>query len=150
MKTIDIQTAASKLNRHDAMLAYIGTQSDKQREAMGSMIDLMNTLPESTEAFNIAKKAILNKIDSERITKSSVLWNYLQAEQKGIDFDLREDIYDNVKRMTLDDLKYFHEENIKNKKYTTILIGDRNKIDFNDLKKYGLIKELSLNEIFGY
>jgi hypothetical protein len=52
--------------------------------------------------------------------------------------------------MTLDDLKYFHEENIKNKKYTTILIGDRNKIDFNDLKKYGLIKELSLNEIFGY
>jgi predicted Zn-dependent peptidase len=132
------------------MLAYIGTQSDKQKEAMESMINLMNTLPESTEAFNIAKKAILNKIDSERITKSSVLWNYLQAEQKGIDFDLREDIYDNVKRMTLDDLKYFHEENIKNKKYTTILIGDRNKIDFNDLKKYGLIKELSLNEIFGY
>lgn len=141
---------ASKLNRNDAMLAYIGTQSDKQKEAMESMINLMNTLPESTEAFNIAKKAILNKIDSERITKSSVLWNYLQAEQKGIDFDLREDIYDNVKRMTLDDLKYFHEENIKNKKYTTILIGDRNKIDFNDLKKYGLIKELSLNEIFGY
>ena len=141
---------ASKLDKHDAMLAYIGTQSDKQKEAMESMINLMNTLPESAEAFDIAKKAILNKIDSERITKSSVLWNYLQAEQKGINYDLRKNIYYKVKSMTIDDLKAFHENNIKNKKYITILIGDRNKIDFNDLKKYGEIKELSLNEIFGY
>ena len=141
---------ASKPNRHDAMLAYIGTQSDKQKEAMKAMLQLMNNLPESIEAFNIAKKAILNKIESERITKSSVIWNFIDAEDKGIEYDIRKNIYDEVKNLSFKDLKSFHEENIKNKKYTTILIGDKDKINLQDLKKYGLVKEVSLKDVFGY
>ncbi len=30
------------------------------------------------------------------------------------------------------------------------MIGNRERIDFEDLKKYGDIQELSLEEIFGY
>ncbi|MEN8250589.1 MAG: insulinase family protein [Bacteroidota bacterium] len=140
----------SKTDRADYLFAYIGTQADKQAEAMAAMMDLINNMPESQDAFDIARKAILNKIESERITKSSTIWNYVNAQDKGLDYDIRKDTYEQVQSMTFDDLKTFHEKYIKDKKYVTVLIGSRDKIDFEDLAKYGEVKELSLDEIFGY
>ena len=92
---------ASKTDRSDYLLSYVGVQNDKQSEALSSMFELINELPKSEQAFEIAKKAILNKIESERITKSSVLSYYLSAEKKGVDYDIREKIYDEVKTMTV-------------------------------------------------
>ena len=66
---------ASKTDRSDYLLSYVGVQNDKQSEALSSMFGLINELPKSEQAFEIAK-AILNKIESERITKSSVLSYY--------------------------------------------------------------------------
>jgi len=117
---------------------------------MKAMLNLLNNLPESEMAFKISKDAILSQIESERITKSSVLWNYEKAKDLGIDYDLRKVVYDKVKDMDFQDLKAFHEKYIKGKPFVTILVGSRDKINFADLQKYGEVKELSLNEIFGY
>jgi len=141
---------ANKTDRHDALLAYIGTQSDKQNDAMKGIFQLLNNLPESKEAFEIAKNSILNTIESERITKSSILWNYIASEDKGLDSDERQKIYNSVKKMDFNSLKMFHEKNIKNKKFNTILVGDNKKINFKDLRNYGKVIELSLEDLFGY
>jgi zinc protease len=141
---------ADKKGKSNYLFAYVGTQADKQPEAMKAMLDLLNHTPESKEAFNIAKEAILSKIESERITKSSVLWNYENAKDLGVDHDLRKDIYERIQSMTFDDLKSFHEKYIKNKPFVTVLIGSSDQINFEDLKKYGKIRELSLSELFGY
>ena len=130
--------------------AYIGTQADKQAESMDALMDLINNMPESPEAFDIAKKAILNKIESERVVRSGVIWNYISAQDKGHEYDIRKDIYEKVKTMNFEDLKAFHEEYVKGKDYTIVLIGSKDKIDFNALSDYGDITELSLEEIFGY
>ena len=45
--------------------------------------------------------------------------------------------------------KKFQEENIRNARFNTVLIGNREKINFNDLKKYGEVQELTLDELFG-
>jgi zinc protease len=119
-------------------------------EAMKAMFDIMNNMPESESAFEIAKESILNKIESERITKSSVLFDYEDAKRLNLDHDIRKDIYETVKNMTMEDLMAFHTKYIKDKDYVTVMIGNRERIDFNDLKKYGKIEELSLEEIFGY
>lgn len=140
----------SRANRNNSLIAYVGTQADKQGEAMQAMLDLLNNMPESNTDFEIAKNAILAKIESERVTKSSVLWNYEEAKNMGLDYDIRKDIYEKVKTMTLEDLKAFQQQQIKNKPYTTVLVGNRKNIDFEDLKKYGDVTELSLEEIFGY
>ncbi len=141
---------ADKKDKSNYLFAYVGTQADKQPEAMKAMLDLLNNIPESEEAFNIAKEAILSKIESERITKASVLWNYENAKDLGLDHDLRKDVYDEVQHMTFDNLKNFHERYIKDKPFVTVLIGSRDRINFDALKKYGEIKELSLSELFGY
>ncbi len=140
----------SKKGKSDYLFAYIGTQADKQGEAMDAMMELLNNMPESEGSFEIAKEAILNKIESERITKSSVIWNYINAQDKGLDYDVRKDAYEQVSTMSFEDLKDFQEKYVKNKEYVTVLVGSRDKIDFEELAKYGEVKELSLDELFGY
>lgn len=143
-------SSASKKDKSNYLFSYIGTQADKQPEAMSAMLDLLNNMPESEQAFQISKEAILNKIESERITKSSVLWSYENAKDLGLDYDIRKDIYTQVKEMTLEDLKHFQAYHVKDKPFVTIMVGSRDKINFDDLKKYGEVKELTLPEIFGY
>ena len=143
-------SSPSKKDKANYLFAYIGTQADKQGEAMDAMMDLLNNMPESEDAFGIAKEAILNKIESERITKSQVIWSYIGAQDKGLDYDVRKDVYEQVATMTFDDLKEFQETYIKDKNYVTVLVGSRDKIDFEELAKYGEVQELSLEELFGY
>lgn len=140
----------SKKDKANYLFAYVGTQADKQAEAMNAMMELLNNMPESEEAFSIAKNAILNKIESERITGSSVLWNYISAQDKGLDYDVRQDIYEQVQGMEFADLKSFQEKFVEDQKYVTVLVGSRDKIDFNALKTYGDVTELSLDQLFGY
>jgi len=141
---------ATKKNQFDQMLAYVGTQSDKQKEAMKSINNLINNLPKSDELFNIAKASIINTLESERITKSSIIWKYISLQKKGLDVDERINMYDEISNLNLSDLEFFHKNYIKNKKFNTILIGKKGKIDFRDLKKYGEIEEVSLKDLFGY
>ena len=141
---------AKKVEEHDVFNAYVGTQADKQAEAMEAMLKMLNDLPESEMTFNNAKKAILESIESERITKSAVFFNYLDAQNKELDYDIRKDVYDRVKAMSIEDLMRFHEEYIKGNNYNIALIGDREKLNFAALSDYGQVKELSLDEIFGY
>lgn len=141
---------AAKPNDNDMFYAYIGTQADKQPEAMKAMLGLLQDFPKSENGFEVAKNAILNQIESQRITKASILFNYESARKKGIDYDIRKDIYEKVQGYTLDDVEKFQQEQLKNNKYNIVLIGNKGKINFNDLKKYGEVKQLSLDEIFGY
>ena len=141
---------ANRPDRSDYLISYIGIQSDKQEEALSSMFDLINNLPESPQAFEIAKQAILNKIESERITKSGILYSYLAAEKKGIDYDSRKQIYNEVKEMKFENLLEFHKQFVQNKSHNILLIGNRENIDFKNLKGYGKVKEISLETLFGY
>lgn len=50
----------------------------------------------------------------------------------------------------MQDVKNFQEKNIKNSKYTILVLGDKTKLDKNALQKYGKVKYLTLEEIFGY
>lgn len=143
------QTPGEKDKSHYAM-AYIGTQADKLKEAMAGMVDLLNNMPESEKSFELAKKAALEKIRTERITKASILWNYESALKRGLDYDIRKDVYDAVPNMTMADLKAFHEQYIKNGNYNIMVIGKKDGLDMAALKSYGPVQELSLKQVFGY
>ena len=143
-------TIANKAEDNDYLTAYLGTQADKQEEALDALVDLLNNLPESEKNFQNAKKSILNKIESSRITKTSVFFNYLAAQRKKLDYDVRKDVYNRVKTMTFDDLKTFHSKYVKGKKFNVAVVGDEEKMNFQALSKYGKVNKLSLDEIFGY
>ena len=59
------------------------------------------SFPKSENGFEVAKNAILNQIESQRITKASILFNYETARKKGIDYDIRKDIERQFLQMAL-------------------------------------------------
>ncbi|HZB14158.1 MAG TPA: insulinase family protein, partial [Chryseolinea sp.] len=139
-----------KPTEHDFFYAYIGTQADKQPEAMSAMQNLLKDFPKSEGGFEISRNAILNQIESERITKADILFNYESARKKGVNYDLRKDVYEQTQKFTLNDVTTFQQNFIKGKNFNVVLIGNKDKINFKALKPYGNVRELTLDEIFGY
>jgi predicted Zn-dependent peptidase len=132
------------------VISYIGSQADKISEAMDGMLSILNDMPESELTFDAAKNSLLNQLQTQRITKTSILFGYMNAQKMGLDYDIRKDIYEKVPVLTLGDVKKFQEENVKNRNYAILVLGDKDKVDMIILEKYGAVKTLNLEEIFGY
>ncbi|MCK5852550.1 insulinase family protein [bacterium] len=140
----------SRKNLAHYLLSYIGTQADKLPEALKGMNGLLNNFVRSEKSLTESRNSIIKKIQTERITKSSILFNYLNAEKHGLDYDIRKDIYEQVPSLTLDDIHGFHSKYVKNKKFTYLVLGKKKSLDINALKKHGKVRFLSLEDIFGY
>jgi predicted Zn-dependent peptidase len=140
----------NKKSENDQFFGYIGTQADKQSDAMKAMTELIEDFPRSESGFEVAQNSLLNQLESERITKTSILFNYESARRMGVDHDVRKDVYEKVQLMTLDDVANFQQKYIKGKKFNVVMLGDRNKLNLKDLQKYGSVKELTVDELFGY
>ncbi|HTH55013.1 MAG TPA: insulinase family protein [Cyclobacteriaceae bacterium] len=141
---------AGKSNDNDSFFGYIGTQADKQAESMKAMMGLIQNFPRSENGFEVARNSLMNQLESERITKTNILFNYENAKRRGLDHDARKDVYEQVQNMTIEDISKFQKDFIKDRKFNVVLVGDQKKLNLKDLKNYGAVKELSLDEIFGY
>jgi predicted Zn-dependent peptidase len=141
---------ASEPEKSNYVFGYLSTQPDKMKEALDALTGLLNELALSEESFVNSKDAIIKQINTERIIKDNIYWNYLYYDKLGIDYDIRKDIYDGVKTFTLNDVSEFFDNHIAGKKYDILIIGNRDKINFNLLKSYGQVHELTLEELFGY
>lgn len=143
-------TSPQKKDRSHYNIAYIGTQADKLPEALLALSELLTNMPSSEITFNSAKGNLIQKINTERITRSGILMSYLAAQKLGLDYDLRKDVYEKSLNMSIEDIQKFQNDNIKNSSYTILILGDKNKLDAGTLEKYGKVKYLTLEEIFGY
>lgn len=132
------------------IFGYIGTQVDKMPDAIKAFNYLMNNMPAVPQQFEASKNAIASKIESDRITKTSIFWDYENAKKRNISYDIRKDIYEKSSSMTIAELMDFHKETIKDKPYIFLVLGNKNRIDMKYLQSLGEVKVLSLEEIFGY
>ncbi|MCL1942594.1 MAG: insulinase family protein [Candidatus Azobacteroides sp.] len=130
--------------------AFIATQNDKIIDALDAFNDLFENMPLSEKGFKLAQEAIISNINTQRITKMNIIWNYLSNQKMGYTSDRRKDVYDHVPQLTLDDVKTFNDKYIKNRNKTYLILGRESDINFEILGKYGDVKKLSLEEIFGY
>ncbi len=147
---MSIYQSPARKDRSYFSLSFIGTQNDKLNDALAALTTLLNNMPESEKSFTLAKDAIVQKLRTERITKSDILFRYENAKKMGNDYDTRKDIFEKVPAMTITNVKTFAEKNIKNKTHTYVVLGDKKEIDFTVIEKYGKVKTLTLEEVFGY
>jgi predicted Zn-dependent peptidase len=132
------------------ILAYIGCQADKMPDALKGMNELLNDLPVSEKGFELAKVSLKKDIETERVTQDGIVFSYLAAKDKGLDYDQRKPEYEALDKLTMDDVKQFHKDQLANKNYTYCVVANDKKINMDDLKKVGEVKVLSLEEVFGY
>ncbi|MDH6535591.1 insulinase family protein [Parabacteroides sp. 52] len=140
----------SKLKYPYIYRTFIATQNDKMIDAMKAFDDIINNMPESEKAFNLAKDGLITRMRTERVTKSNILWSYLYAQDMGRTDDGRKRLYEEAQTMTLADVKAFQEKWVKGRTYTYCVLGDEKELDLKALSEYGPIKKLSKEDIFGY
>ena len=74
----------------------------------------------------------------------------LVLKKLGFDYDNRSEVYKNIQNLTIENTTSFFNKEIKTKKYNTAIIGKKESLDFEALKKLGTIEEVTLEEIFNY
>ena len=126
------------------------TQANKMMDAIGAMNGLFSKMIVDEKSFNIAKESVIKSIQTERIIKSDIFYNWLQNKKLGIDYDIRKDYYENAKTVTINDIQKFFDERFKDKKYTYMIVGNKKDADLTQLKKVGPVTELTLKDIFNY
>lgn len=131
-------------------IAYVGCQADKFNESIIAMNELLNDLPNVAENIKFAREGIKKDIETERITQDGIIFNYLTAQRKGLNDDIRRKIYTAVDKVGYNELKQFHTAYIANKPYTYCVVASEKKLSIESMSKYGEVKKLSLEEIFGY
>lgn len=143
-------SAPAKLDRPYIYQTMIATQNDKMADAVNAFNEIINNMPVSESAFNLAKDGLITTMRTDRINKSSVLWAYISAQDLGLDVDRRIARFDAIQKLTLDDVVKFQQENIKDRTYYYCILGDVKDLDMKALKKLGEVRILKQSDIFGY
>ncbi|HAD14190.1 MAG TPA: insulinase family protein [Saprospirales bacterium] len=141
----------AKKNRAHWLQAYVGTQPDKLRDAVEAFQEILENMPVSLPQMEHARQGVLKQIAAGRMNQAELYWAWRGNRDKGyLNRDLREDIYKTIEKADSGDLIKFQEKHVKGRKFTWLVLGERERIDFTYLKKIGKVVELTLEDIFGY
>ncbi len=130
----------------------IATQNDKMMDAITAFDEIINNMPQSEAAFNIAKENIIANVRTTRILGSQVLWSYRAAKKMGTMEDTRKALFEKAQTFTLEDVVKFQQEVIKDRKYYIGILGTEKDLDMKTLGNgsYGKVVRLTQKDIFGY
>ena len=150
-------------NRPYTYMAQIATQNDKLMDAIDAFDSIINDMPQSEAAFQVAKDAIESRIRTNRVIDDNIAWAYINAEDRQIapsldgngrnrsaGMNLERETFNALPSMTMDHLVKFQQENVKGNKYYYGILGKIEDLDMEALNKLGKVVILSTEDIFGY
>ena len=137
-------------NDYYKYFAFIATQNDKMKIAIEAFDEIINDMPESETAFNIAKEALITSIRTQRITGRNILSSYRSTRQMGLTEPRTKKIYEVLPTLTLEDVKATQDKWVEGRTYHYGILGDIKDLDTKYLRTLGPVTTLTLEEIFGY
>ena len=137
-------------DQKEYFFTHIITQNDKMMDCIQHFNQILDTIPQSEQAFKIAKDALTKRLQSQRTTKFGLINAWISAKNLGIDYDENERIYNALPNIKLSDIVKFEQEQMARKPYRYIILGDEKELDMESLGKMGPIRRLTTEEIFGY
>ncbi|MEI6408997.1 MAG: insulinase family protein [Bacteroidota bacterium] len=141
----------SRRDKPHFLQAYVGTQPDKLRDAVEAFEAIMENMPVSMSQMEHARQSVLKQIAAGRIKKSDIYWTWRANRDRGfLNHDLRTDTFSVLQSAQPEDLLLYQRNHVRGRNYTWMILGDKQHIDFEYLKKIGKVEELTLEDIFGY
>ena len=143
-------TTPSRVGGTESLQANIISQNDKMMDCVKAFNSIIDEMPQSDKAFELAKQASMKRIATERTTKFGIINAYLQARRLGLNFDIKERIYNALPKITLKEMVEFEKQAMAKKPLRYLILGDEKNLDMKGLEKIGKIKKVTTQEIFGY
>jgi predicted Zn-dependent peptidase len=141
---------ANRKGEKESFFTQIITQNDKMMDCVNHFKKITDEMPASATAFNIAKEGLTKQLASERTTKMGIISKWHSMKELGLDYDLNQKIYNDLEKVTLQDMVNFEKANMANKPLRYLILGDEKELDMESLGKIGPIRRLTTEEIFGY
>ena len=126
------------------------SQSDKMPECILTFDTICNEMPISQTAFENAKESVIKQIEQRRFVRDDALWSYINYQDLGWEHDIYREVYEEIKRLTLDDLVAFQKKHLAGRAYRYTILGDPKLLDMNFLQSIAPVKKLSIKDIFVY
>ena len=129
---------------------YVGTQADKLETTMKQLRALLSRMVIVPKQYDGARMSAIKNMESEWISGEAIYTAYDRAVKRGLDFDIRNSMYGRLQEINIKQLTEFFNNHISNKPFTYLVIGKKETIDPKVLEGLGTVKEVSLEELFGY
>lgn len=140
----------SRKGHPEFTLTHIISQNDKLLDCINTFNGILDTIPQSDKAFELAKQALIKRLAAARTTKFGILNAYMRAKKLGLDYDINEKIYNSIPSVKMSDMVDFERERMARKPYHYIILGDEKELDIKALEKIAPIRRIATDEIFGY
>ncbi len=137
-------------NESHYLTSYVGTQSDKLKTALTEMNKLLNNMPDVPQQYEGARQSVVKTLESDWITGDDMYWAWDRAKKRGLNYDIRKQIYEEAQNYKFKDLKTFFDKHVKAKPYAYLVVGNKKDIDFSVLEGLGKVQEIKLEDVFGY
>lgn len=129
---------------------YIVSQNDKMMDCVNVFNDIITNMPQSQQAFDIAKQSLQKSLETQRTLRFNILSAYYSMKKLGLESDIDEMIYRALPAINLSDLLQFGKQRLVEKPFRYIILGDEKELDMKSLEKLGPIHRLTTEQIFGY
>lgn len=126
----------------------IGCQADKAVEAINTFNELFEQIPDNQERFDRSKSSLVQKADANRIPFRSIASTLMAWKRMGVEGNMNKISLEQIQGTSLEDVQKFHTDHIKGKPKRISIVGDRNKVDLDALRKLGTLKEVTAEDIF--
>lgn len=140
----------SKKNVPEHFMTHIITQNDKMMDCINQFREIIDKMPQSDAAFQISKDALMKQMASQRTTKFDIILAYVNAKRQGYDFDINKQVYEDLQKLTLQDIVNFEKANVAGKTGCYYILGNERELDMEALGRVAPIRRVALEEIFGY
>ncbi len=136
--------------KNDPYLAVgsIGCQADKTYKSITHFIHLFDELPVSANRFSESKASIDSSIRAGKVGFRNIAPTVLSWQRAQFTINPRQKTFRALSGLELSDMTAYYQSNVKNRPKRICIVGDRNRINIEALKKLGTFTELKASDIF--
>ena len=124
--------------------------NDKTMKAIALVDSLLHDMPLIEKNFDIAKQNLVNDINNNYPSFRGIGTNIATMRRIGFTEDSRTGKAELYKAATMDDVKKYFENNIKNNSGHRVLgiVGNKKKLNLKELQKYGQVVFLKEKDLW--
>ena len=119
-------------------------------EAFDAFNSLLDSMPVAQANFDLAKQSLLSSMRTQRIHKQNIISSFLNDRRFERANNNLQQLYTSLQGINLEQIRQFSKEKFQKCGRVYVILGSKEQIDMEALKKFGKVKELTLEEIFGY
>ncbi len=127
---------------------WLSTQNDKTVEAIDVYTEIIKNLPEKPERIDEIRKNLTISINASQPMFRYKSLSVANWRAQGYTNDPRKERYDKYLTLNFGEIIDFYNKNVKGKPWVITIVGNEKRFNFSELKKYGKIEKIALDELF--